>query len=138
MAEKGGVYGLDEPTTGLHLADVEQLLGLRGRLVDSGKSFAIERSRGGGPPGRPRRSGFIPGISLSPAGVVNSASREHGALSPALSVPPGRANVGYACPQQRSTRICGTYAAKDRVREPENPGNPCKRRRSSAGRALHS
>jgi excinuclease UvrABC ATPase subunit len=41
MAGKGGIYVLDEPTAGLHLADVEQLLGLLDRLVGSGKSIIV-------------------------------------------------------------------------------------------------
>ncbi|KTR95657.1 hypothetical protein NS220_05085 [Microbacterium testaceum] len=41
MATSGAIYVLEEPTTGLHLADVDNLLGLLDRLVDAGDTVVV-------------------------------------------------------------------------------------------------
>ncbi len=41
LVEKGGIYVLDEPTTGLHLADIERLLALFERIIEKGKSVIL-------------------------------------------------------------------------------------------------
>src|ERR1019366_6380614 len=74
MAEKGNVYVLDEPTTGLHLADVEHLLGLLDRLVGSGKSGIVV----GHPPGGMAHPDLVlargPGPGHDGGGIVFEAT----------------------------------------------------------------
>ncbi|ADB32614.1 ABC transporter related protein [Kribbella flavida DSM 17836] len=41
MSKSGSIYILDEPTTGLHLADVDQLLGMLDELVDDGNTVIV-------------------------------------------------------------------------------------------------
>ncbi len=41
LGKKGNIYVLDEPTTGLHMNDVDTLIGLFDRLVDAGSSVIV-------------------------------------------------------------------------------------------------
>jgi excinuclease UvrABC ATPase subunit len=41
MAKKGAIYVLDEPTSGMHLADVDNMLGMLDRLVEAGNSVIV-------------------------------------------------------------------------------------------------
>ncbi|MEO7718373.1 MAG: excinuclease ABC subunit UvrA [Capsulimonas sp.] len=41
LGKKGHIYVLDEPTTGLHMNDVDTLIGLFDRLVDTGSSVIV-------------------------------------------------------------------------------------------------
>ncbi len=72
MGDKGEIYVLDEPTAGLHLADVERLLD---RLVDSGKSvIAIAHHQAAGSSSRARPPTSPPPAPPSPASTSRPTS----------------------------------------------------------------
>ena len=121
MAEKGDVYVLDEPTAGLHLADVEHLLGLLDRLVDSGKSvIVIEHHQAvmahadwiidlG--PGAGHDGGRIV-FEGTPAALVSALIHPHRQAPRGLRRPPparGRP-PGPSRPAHRNTRGARTYS----------------------------
>ena len=84
----------------------------------------------------------MPDSSPSPVSAVNSGSRERDARAGAESrsvLHNSAASVGYACPHAAADQdFAAPLQPQTGPGRPEDPGNPCKRRRSSAGRALHS
>ncbi len=117
----------------LTLGDVAGCRGTEREVLSYG---ALDAGKTEGPPDRlaGRRSTLYSSkTSPSSAAGCLSAMLEIGAASCVMC-----SERWLRLPQQRPTRIRSPRAARNRAREQESPRNPCKRRRSSAGRALHS
>ena len=142
MAEKGGVFVLDEPTTGLHLADVEQLLGLLDRLVDAGKSvIVIEHHQAvmahadwiidlG--PGAGHDGGRIV-FEGTPADLVAARSTLTG--EHLRGVRRGADYSPWRCSQSSSSASCQSLLPSSGVGSPFGSASSCRRTRGGTARA---
>ena len=149
LAEKGGVLVLDEPTTGLHLADVEQLLGLLDRLVDAGKSviviehhqavmahadWIVDLGPGAGHDGgrivfegTPADLVALPldAHRRAPRGVRRALTTARGAGARAPAAPPARAWSPRASSRARAGRRAACRRTRGgRARAPAREGSP--------------